>query len=115
MFEYGEERVLNSLLFSMPRLRARATISALPFAVKRDAINEAYRYYVTDALMVISENTAALSKEGKCMSKRFRDITDPGKRNAETAAKSGDEIADEVIRRISGDLPNAEGEVKHDN
>lgn len=112
MFEFGEERVINSLLYSMPRLRARATISALPFAVKRNIEDEIFKGYVTDALKVMGENTAAFSGEGKCMAMRYCDIIKPDrKKTAET--RSGDDIAEDVISKITGGVRSAPlGEVK---
>ena len=96
----------------MPRLSARATISALPFAVKRNIEEEIFKVYVTDALKVMSENTAAFSSEGKCMSGRYADVIRPERRDkAET--RSGDEIAADVIARITGAARGAaSGEVK---
>lgn len=112
MFEFGEERVINSLLYSMPRLRARATISALPFAVKRNIEEEIFKRYVTDALKVMTENTAALSSEGKCMSKSYNDIVKPGRKQAAETV-SGDEVAKDVISKITGSAWSAPlGEVK---
>ena len=83
----------------MPRLRARATISALPFAVKRNIEDEIIRVYLTDAAKVISENTAAFSPEGKSMSGRYADIINPG-RNKKIETRSGDEIVEDVLSRI---------------
>lgn len=106
MSEFGEERVINSLLYSMPRLRARATISALPFAIRRNIEDEIFKVYVTDALKVIGENTAAFSSEGKCMSGRYADIIKP-ERKGKPDTRTGDEIAEDVISRITGSARGA--------
>lgn len=85
----------------MPRLRARATISALPFAIRKNVEDEIFKVYLTDALKVIGENTAGFSGEGKCMSGRYADIIRPSRKN-KTENRSGDEIAADVISRIAG-------------
>ena len=50
-----------------------------------------YRAYVTDTLMLISENTARFVSEGKYMNRRWADALKPQDN------RTGDEIAAEVI------------------
>lgn len=55
--------------------------------------------YLTDALQVISENTGILAREhGKQMSVRYADLIN--KKNRKEDERTGDEIADEVIKFI---------------
>ena len=60
---------------------------------QKQDIEKAYRIYVTDALKLISENTAGLVK-GKAMSKRFYDIVYTDKQ--QNQIKSADEIIQEI-------------------
>lgn len=55
-----------------------------------------YRAYVTDALKIATENTARQVSEGQYLSRRWIEIINP---NAEDA-RSGDEIAADVIRQM---------------
>lgn len=57
-----------------------------------------YRIYLTDALKVISENTAKMVQEGKYLPKRYADLIE--KKNRKEDERTGDEIADEVIEFI---------------
>ena len=55
------------------------------------------RGYVTDCLMAISQNTAALPSEGKLMQRRFAEEIGWVKVDDRT----GDEIAMDIIRRAA--------------
>lgn len=56
----------------------------------------AFRIYVTDALKLISENTAKFAG-GSMMSTRFFEILDTKKKITEE--KSGDEIVMDIVKR----------------
>lgn len=55
-----------------------------------------YRAYVTDALRIVTENTAKQVSEGQYLSKRWIEIISP---KAEDP-RSGEEIAADVIRQM---------------
>ena len=55
----------------------------------------AYRIFVTDCLRITTENTAALSKEGSYVSKRYYDIINP----PPVDDRTGDEIVLDIISR----------------
>ena len=80
-------------------MRGRATVSALPYAIKKGIKDDIFRVYVTDALKVIGENAAALTG-GSHVGKRYYDLI----REDEEAEdeRSGDEIAADVISSILG-------------
>ena len=52
-----------------------------------------YRTYITDALMLITENTARFISEGKYLTSRW--VGEPKKQDTRT----GDEIAADVIKK----------------
>lgn len=55
-----------------------------------------YRYYLTDCLRVITENTAkSAHTEASYINNRFQDIIEP----KPVITKSGDEIAEDIVRR----------------
>lgn len=62
---------------------------------RREQEDKAYRVYVTDAVRIITENTAA-SVNGKFFTGRFVDIWEPQK---EEPKKSCKEITDDIIAR----------------
>ena len=66
-------------------------------AFLQDAEDRIYRAYVTDALMIIAENTAKFAG-GRYLQKRWMDHFDDLE-NGGDDEKSGDEIAAEVIKR----------------
>jgi hypothetical protein len=80
-------------------MNGRATVSALPYAIKRVMKDEIYRIYVTDALKSIGENAAALAGGGY-ISKRYYDLVREDKEAEDE--RSGDEIAADVISSILG-------------
>lgn len=53
---------------------------------KRKQEDLAFRIYVTDALKVISENTAKMSR-GACLTKRFADVLQLGKKSKPKTTK----------------------------
>lgn len=79
---------------------ARALLSALPVLIKKQAQEQAYRAYVTDALKTITENTAKYSG-GSYMKGRYYDLENP--KPVET--RTGNEIIAQMkakIARIGG-------------
>lgn len=61
---------------------------------RQDAEEKRYRAYLTDALMVIAENTAHIISGGKVMNGRWLEPLKPVQKE-----RTGDEIAADVIRR----------------
>lgn len=55
----------------------------------------AYRTYVTDALMLISENTANISS-GKYMNKHFSEIYENDKQNEEEKKPTAEEVKNRI-------------------
>lgn len=76
-------------------------------SVKQERKEKLYKAYVTDALRILGENTAGLTK-GKYMALRWIDLDSdtPGA----TDNRSGDEIAEDVIRRAGLSLREVEAE-----
>lgn len=78
----GAERTICALC-SLPRLRVKAYIAALPPIIKRDVRRRTFEIYVTDALQIIVENTATPAaycsngKAGKTMTRRWVDLDKP--------------------------------------
>lgn len=68
----------------------------------------AYRFYVTDALWILCENSAKQSG-GRYMSARFCDLVEGRAKKAET--RSGEEIALDVITRIGLEVTAADESV----
>ena len=59
--------------------------------------DKAYRVYVTEALRIITGNTAHLSNDGQYISVRFSDIIEPPKEETRTP----DEIIDHILGGLS--------------
>lgn len=79
---------------------ARALLSALPVLLKKQGQEKAYRAYVTDALKIITENTAKYAS-GSYMKGRYYDLENP--KPVET--RTGNEIIAQMkskIARIGG-------------
>ena len=79
---------------------ARALLSALPVLLKKQNQEKAYRAYVTDALKIITENTAKYAS-GSYMKARYFDVESP--KPPET--RTPDEIIGQMrmkIARIGG-------------
>lgn len=81
-------------LLSMPRMGARAILSALPVILKKQSLETTYRAYVTDALKIIAENTAKYAG-GSHPKVRYIDLVDPKPKDT----RSGAEIAADVIKK----------------
>lgn len=82
-------------------MRAKALLSALPVLLKKQAQEQAYRVYVTDALKAIAENTGK-HFGGSYMKNRYYDLESP--KPVET--RTGKEIIDQIkakIARIGGE------------
>lgn len=80
---------------------SKALLSALPVLLKKQAQEQAYRIYVTDALKTITENTAKYSG-GNYMKIRYYDLENP--KPAET--RTGREVIEQMrtkIARIGGE------------
>lgn len=78
----------------------KALLSALPVLLKKQRREKAYRVYVTDALKIITENTAKYAS-GNYMKVRYLDFEDP--KPPET--RTSDEIISQMkmkIARIGG-------------
>ena len=81
-------------LLSMPRMRVKASISALPSVIKDREITTVYRTYMSDCLKVLTENTAKYFG-GNYAQVRYIDIVTPKSRDI----RSGEEIAADVIQK----------------
>lgn len=78
----------------------KALLSVLPVLLKKQAQEQAYRAYVTDALKTITENTAKYAG-GSYMKARYYDLENP--KPVET--RTGEEIISQMkakIARIGG-------------
>lgn len=81
-------------------MRVRALLSALPVLLKKQMQEKAYRIYVTDALKIITENTAKYAS-GSYMKARYFDAESPKPPEIRTS----DEIIGQMkmkIARIGG-------------
>lgn len=74
----------------------RALLSALPALLKKQDQEQAYRVYVTDALKIITENTAKYAS-GSYMKARYCDLENP--KPAET--RTPKEIIQHMKRKIA--------------
>ena len=72
----------------------RAFVRYATAKANAEARLSAYRIYVTDALMYISENTARASS-GRYLTKRYAEIIGEAKKDTRT----GEEIAADIITR----------------
>ena len=92
-------------LISMPKMRGRAVLSALPYVLEDDTRREAAVVYLTDALMAVSRNTA-IHEDSRIMSRRFADIIEP-QREVEDNRTSEDVIAHmkAKLQEVSEDRP----------
>lgn len=75
--------------------------------IKRQEDEKKYRYYLTDCLKLITENTAKYVG-GSYISNRYKDIVDP----QPIIEKTGDEIAAEIIMKAG--LQLKEGGIEND-
>ena len=90
----GGERVIIALLSSAPRLKARTYIAVLPTLIFRKAKEEQTASYTSDALKILTENTAKYAG-GSYMNTRLEDILNQKPQDNRTA----EEIAADVIQR----------------
>lgn len=79
----------------MPRLTVRAYVSALPALLKQQAKDDAYKAYITEALRIISENTARYTGGGYIKVK-YTDIINPRPEEKRTRT----EIIDQMKLRL---------------
>lgn len=77
-------------LVSMPKMRGRAVLSALPYVLEDNTRREAAVVYLTDALMTVSGNTA-LHENSRIMGRRFMDIIEQPEREVKET-RTGEEI-----------------------
>ena len=75
--------------------------------IKKCEEEKQYRYYLTDCLKLIAENTAKYAG-GSYISNRYKDIVDP----QPIMEKTGDEIAAEIIMKAG--LHIKEGGIEND-
>ena len=67
-----------------------------------DSEEKFLKVYITDALKLISENTACLNKNGRVMTKRFVDFMNETK--SKKKKKEDKESAEEIISKIKTKL-----------
>lgn len=96
----GGEYVTLSLL-SMPRMKVRGYLASLPVSVKKQVMDEAYREYVTEALRIISENTAKYAGGGY-MKARYADIVRPKPEETRTGSEIIEKMR-EKLREVGGE------------
>ena len=81
-------------MISTPRLGVRAILAALPTLIHRQEEDMTYRNYVSDALRLITENTARYAA-GNYLTQRFCDLIRPNL----GITQNGEEIAADVIKK----------------
>ena len=79
-------------------MRASAYIRALPFLLKRQLEEDAYRAYTAEALRMICANTARFAG-GNYIEQRYVDLIDPPKEDTRTE----EEIIAQVRKAWGGD------------
>ena len=72
-----------SALCAVPRVRARAVISALPVVIKRQADEDLYRAYSSDAMRITADNVGRIGG-GYSMKERYADLVNPPKEETRT-------------------------------
>lgn len=82
-----------SAMCALPKLRARALVSALPDVLAKSCEQDAFQTYVAECMRMISENSAKFG--GNYMSASLNDILHPKPKDTRT----GDEIAADIIKR----------------
>lgn len=92
----GGWRVIDSLI-NAPKMSIRGLLSLLPRLIKRQGEAEAFRFYVTDCLQIMAENTAKFAG-GRYMTMRFADIVDPPKEDTRTP----EEIIEKIKKGLDG-------------
>lgn len=91
----GRDSVTLALL-SMPRMSARALLSALPVVMLERSKVTAYRVYTAEALRIITENTAKYAGGGY-MKQKYSDLVDPKPEEKRT----GNEIIEMMKQKIA--------------
>lgn len=92
----GRDGVTLALL-SMPKMSARAILSALPVVILEQSKVTAYRVYTAEALRVITENTAKYFGGGYLKIK-YADMINPKPEEKRT----GGEIIEIMKQKIAG-------------
>ena len=80
----------------MPRMSARALLSALPAAMVERSKVTAYRVYTAEALRIMTENTAKYAGGGY-MKLKYTDLIDPKPEEKRT----GNEIIEMMRKKIA--------------
>lgn len=80
----------------------RALLSALPVLLKKQAQEQAYRVYVTDALKTITENTAKYAG-GSYMKGRYYDLEAPKPVETRTSQEIISQMKAKIARIGGGD------------
>ena len=80
---------------------ARAYIAVLPSLLREQLIDETYRHYVTDALRLISINTAKFAGGGY-IEERYRDLTYDLTHPHQEVAMTEDEVIAKVRKGWGG-------------
>lgn len=83
-----------SALCEIPRMRARAVITALPVVIKRQGEEKLYRIYAADAARITAENVSRIGG-GMTLQSRYVDLILPPKEETRTAQ----EVIDHVRKR----------------
>lgn len=91
----GRDSVTLALL-SMPRMSARALLSALPVVMLERSKVTAYRVYTAEALRIMTENTAKYAGGGY-MKQKYSDMVNPKPEETRT----GQEIIDMMKNKIA--------------
>lgn len=89
---YGGERVINALLSYRRNLGVRAIISTLPYAIKKQLEDDAYKHYMAACARICTENTARLS-QGTYMKATLYDVLH-GKQDKRT----GEQVLADLIK-----------------
>lgn len=83
-----------SALCEIPRMRARAVITALPVVIKRQGEEKLYRIYAADAARITAENVSRIGG-GMTLRSRYVDLILPPREETRTAQ----EVIDHVRKR----------------
>ena len=71
---------------------------------KQESTTKMYRVYVTDALQIISENTAMVIQQGgRYMAQRYADIVYADRTEQEEDTRSCKEIVSDMWRNLRGE------------
>lgn len=81
-------------LFAIPRMRGKAMVAALPYAVRLEAEAALYREYTARCIRLIGENTAKACG-GTYVTAEYTDLI----ARKRTDERTAEEIAEDVILR----------------